>query len=141
MELTVGRTYKDFISLVARARNLPVDRVQALAQGRVYTGRQAQSAGLVDSIGGMTEALNQAAQLAKIDGVAPIYWIEEEPGSLEVLLGQLAVQMQSMFAESAVSWIPSSVRMSAMATQEVQSLSQLVKTPGESITHCLCTPQ
>lgn len=53
MGLTVERTYRDFISLVAKARKLPVAKVSNLAQGRVYTGRQAAQLGLVDKLGGL----------------------------------------------------------------------------------------
>lgn len=40
-----------FVAMVARSRNLPVDKVSALADGRVFTGRQARDLGLVDEIG------------------------------------------------------------------------------------------
>jgi protease-4 len=49
--------YDQFVSMVAAGRHLDPDRVRALADGRAYTGRQAQALGLVDEIGGEAEAL------------------------------------------------------------------------------------
>jgi protease-4 len=51
--------YGDFVGKVAAGRNLPVPAVEAIAQGRVWTGRQAQARGLVDSLGGIEEAVEQ----------------------------------------------------------------------------------
>lgn len=49
--------YDMFVSLVAERRNLPRDQVLPLADGRIFTGRQAREVKLIDAIGGETEAL------------------------------------------------------------------------------------
>ena len=49
--------YDMFVSLVAERRNLPRDQVLPLADGRIFTGRQARDVKLIDAIGGETEAL------------------------------------------------------------------------------------
>ena len=56
-------TYKTFIGIVARGRNMPEDRVEALARGRVYTGADAHAAGLVDVLGGFDVALREVKSL------------------------------------------------------------------------------
>lgn len=56
-------TYKTFVSIVARGRNMPEDRVEALARGRVYTGADAHAAGLVDVLGGFDTALREVKAL------------------------------------------------------------------------------
>jgi protease-4 len=53
----VDDIYAMFVELVAERRKLPPEKVKALADGRVYTGRQALANGLVDAIGGEAEAL------------------------------------------------------------------------------------
>ncbi len=52
----VDDMYNMFQDMVAQRRNLPRERVHELADGRVFTGRQAKAAGLIDQIGGETEA-------------------------------------------------------------------------------------
>ena len=56
--------YSDFIGKVAASRHLSEPAVAAAAQGRVWTGRQAQALGLVDQIGGLERALDEAKVLA-----------------------------------------------------------------------------
>jgi protease-4 len=66
IQASVNRVYDDFISLVATGRRLGADSVQAMAQGRVYTGRQALGLGLVDRLGTEEDALACASRLAKV---------------------------------------------------------------------------
>ena len=61
------RIYADFTSLVADARDLSPDEVDALARGRVWTGAQALELGLVDSLGGLDVAIARALELAEED--------------------------------------------------------------------------
>jgi protease-4 len=58
--------YRDFVDKVAAARRLSPEAVAAAAEGRVWTGRQAWTRGLVDELGGLEEALAAAKALAAI---------------------------------------------------------------------------
>jgi len=58
--------YGDFISRVAANRNMDIELVESLAQGRVYSGLGALNAGLIDSIGGIDDAVRIAKELAEI---------------------------------------------------------------------------
>jgi protease-4 len=58
--------YADFVAKVAAGRNMSAEAVEAIAQGRVYSGVKAQEAGLVDHVGGIVEAFKMARELAKI---------------------------------------------------------------------------
>ena len=58
--------YRDFIPKVAKGRNKDVQSVDAVGQGRVWTGAQAKDHGLVDEFGGLDKAIEVAKQLAKI---------------------------------------------------------------------------
>lgn len=57
-----------FKEAVAKARGLDMQRVEEISDGRVYTGRQALALGLVDELGGFTEAVKQAAKMGNITG-------------------------------------------------------------------------
>lgn len=60
----MDRIYNGFVARVAAGRHLPEARVREIAKGRVWTGEQAKSLGLVDSLGGFYDAVREAKQLA-----------------------------------------------------------------------------
>jgi protease-4 len=71
LEAGVSSTYRDFLARVAEARRMPVARVDAIAQGRVWDGGAGRQIGLIDQFGGLDEALGWAAAQA---GLAPGTW-------------------------------------------------------------------
>ncbi len=64
----VDDTYEQFIEAVAVEREIPLEQVRKIADGRVYTGRQALNNGLVDVIGDLDDAVNIAGKMAGIKG-------------------------------------------------------------------------
>jgi protease-4 len=72
----VNRIYDLFLDKVSKARHLSKERVQAIAQGRVWSGYDAKKIGLVDQIGGLEDAVKYTAQLAKL---GDNWQIEEYP--------------------------------------------------------------
>ena len=63
----IDATYETFLQRVADGREMSRDDVHAIAQGRVWTGRQAKDRGLVDELGGLMRALELAKEQAGID--------------------------------------------------------------------------
>jgi len=64
MQANVERTYSTFTGVVAAGRNMRQTAVDSIGQGRVWSGTDAAKIGLVDSFGGLTDAINKAASLA-----------------------------------------------------------------------------
>lgn len=64
----IGYIYEQFLERVAAARNLPLEEVERLGRGRVWTGRQARELKLVDELGGLFQAMEAARELA---GISP----------------------------------------------------------------------
>ena len=64
---SIEHVYDTFKQRVADGRNLSLEEVEALAQGRVWTGLQAKKNGLVDELGGLGAAIEAAAVLAEIE--------------------------------------------------------------------------
>ena len=62
---SVEHIYKTFVSHVAVGRKMTVAQVDSIGQGRVWSGEQALKIGLVDKIGGLDDAIKEAASLAK----------------------------------------------------------------------------
>ncbi len=63
----VDKTYESFTAKAAQGRNMPQDRIKELGQGRVWTGLQARENHLVDEIGGLDDAVKEAAKMAKLE--------------------------------------------------------------------------
>ena len=70
MQASVERIYDQFTSLVAAGREMTVEEVDAIAQGRVWTGAEALEIGLVDEIGTLEDAIEYAAM--SIEGVTSV---------------------------------------------------------------------
>ena len=137
MELSVARIYRDFISLVAKGRKMDEQKVAALAQGRVFTGRQAIDMGLADTLGGLDVALARAAEMANVPG-AQAEFIERDGSGLSVMVMRLMrrAMVETGFAEA--------MRLATPAVQVLEPVQRLQQTVSGSMplyAHCLCTPQ
>ncbi|CAO5181253.1 protease IV [Frankia sp. AiPs1] len=84
LEEFLDRVYADFIDKVAAARGLSRDRVHELARGRVWTGADAHRHGLIDELGGLSEALRLAWSRAGMpDGQTPRVRLAPRPSVLD----------------------------------------------------------
>ncbi|GGI74555.1 protease [Shewanella hanedai] len=63
----IERGYSDFISLVSTERDMSLEYVDSIAQGRVWSGKKAVSLGLVDELGDLKQAVAKAAEMAELD--------------------------------------------------------------------------
>lgn len=72
VEEQMQATYELFLTRVAEGRQSTRDKIDAVAQGRVWTGRQARELGLVDELGGLDRAIALAKDRAKIDADASV---------------------------------------------------------------------
>ncbi len=90
LDRIIQEAYEEFVQVVADGRHLPVERVRALADGRIYTGRQAVQLGLVDELGGYRDALAVAGQLAGLGGEPPVRVYSAPPSLWEALSGTTA---------------------------------------------------
>jgi protease IV len=72
LEAWLDHIYADFVAKVAAGRRLPVEQVDAVARGRVWTGADALERGLVDELGGLERAAAAARQRAGLPADAPL---------------------------------------------------------------------
>ncbi|HUX95470.1 MAG TPA: signal peptide peptidase SppA [Bacteroidales bacterium] len=75
MQMSIEKTYSEFVSKVSEGRELSFTEVDNIGQGRVWSGTSAKKIGLVDEIGGLKDAIKGAAELAGIEK----YKIKELP--------------------------------------------------------------
>lgn len=67
LQSLIDSSYHQFVSTIAESRNLPLETVKSFADGRIFTGEQAVSLGIVDKLGSEDDARRLAAQLAGLD--------------------------------------------------------------------------
>jgi len=101
----MDRIYGNFIARVAEGRKLPVERVREIAKGRVWTGAQARSLGLVDEVGGFYQAVDKAKSLAGLEGDVPLRRMTPSEGAFEALQKALGVSASSARTLAAAAWV------------------------------------
>ncbi|MFG6096561.1 signal peptide peptidase SppA [Leptothoe sp. ISB3NOV94-8A] len=120
----VNTLYDRFVSLVADGRELPKEKINQVAQGRVWSGTDAQSANLVDQMGGLNDAIAAAAEAAELDD-----WHVEElpkPPSFEEQL------FESLFGVGVVTrlpWAQDPISQEAMKLREDLTLLKTLNDP------------
>jgi len=140
----VDHTYVDFTTKVAAARKTTPDKIDAVAQGRVWTGTQAKERGLVDTIGMFGDAIRSAAKRAKLGDQPRVVYIEREPGKFAQLLamvntriaGAVGAEIDSRIG-SALGVAPAALRS---ATRDLGWVSDIVerRKPFAAVVHCFC---
>lgn len=117
---SIDEVYNAFVNKVAVGRKQDPQHVFAIAQGRVYTGLEASKLGLVDKLGGLTDAVREAKILAKLDPelLYPLNRYEPEDESLvDCLMGGSAWQCMKDF------------RQGTKTSLETLTVNPLLKTP------------
>ena len=139
-QLVIEEGYDDFIGRVATYRGMEKEEVDAVGQGRVWTGADALRHGLVDELGGMDEAIAFAAEL--VDLPEDDYgrkWIRIELSSTEQMIIDLlgtakSFGLQLDFLQSR----PSSLQRIAAKLEEVLAPLTEFDDPKGVYAHCLC---
>lgn len=91
MQETLDNVHQQFIQAVAEGRKLDRTKVIPLADGRIMTGEQAKNLGLVDRMGNLEDAIDEASKLAGIEGKPQIIYPKRKRPSLwEFLLRDMA---------------------------------------------------
>ena len=113
---SVKRVYGTFTKNVSDGRNIPVDSVDAIGQGRVWAGTDALKIGLVDEIGGLSDALAEAANLASLD----LYSITEYPKSEDDFASMFGGLSGVLMSESGIQsnpWVKKWIESMSTLTQ------------------------
>ncbi len=121
----VNDFYTVFVDRVALTRRLPAEEVRKIAEGRIYTGRQALSIGLIDELGGLADAIESARGMANIPASAELKIVHyPRPGSLGEVFESLSTAGASTMASTA---------SEGSATQLLSMLQQaMLPAPGVS---------
>ena len=82
LQKLVDNVHQQFVRDVARGRHMKAEKVQEVADGRIFTGEQAMELGLVDELGDLKDAINGAAKMAAIEGEPKVIYPEKKKKSL-----------------------------------------------------------
>ena len=85
----VDEVYSDFLRKVAEGRNQPLDKIEKIAEGRVWSGADALELGLVDELGGLEKAIAHAAKMADMNEGAQVKDYPKPTDFLEELMKNL----------------------------------------------------
>ena len=115
----VDEIYDQFVYSVSAVRRMETSKVRAIADGRIYTGRQAKNIGLVDELGDYYDALAAAGTLAKIqlgkDGLPPVKEREKQQPWEYFLSAEIANLIKSQVMQQ----LPSGLLGTAPAVQNM----------------------
>jgi len=142
IQTSVAHSYNEFIRLAAAARKMTPERMNELAQGRVWTGRQARDHQLVDRLGGYTDALKAAAVRAKLGEDFRVVYIEIEPRGIDRLLAVLFGETARSF-QAKLGLLPDFVDRGVVdqLRRDLAWLQRAASNPFAVVAHCLCEPR
>ena len=103
LQSVMDDVHKQFIEAVAEGRGLDVAAVQALADGRIFTGRQAKASKLVDELGDLEAAIQLAADVAGIEGEPKVIEPRRRFSIRELIESRLSVLFPKLDLYSGVS--------------------------------------
>ncbi|WP_456397618.1 signal peptide peptidase SppA [Desulfurobacterium sp.] len=87
----INDTYQQFLEAVSKGRGIPIDKLKPIADGRIFSGREAQKLGLVDELGDLQKAVFIAKKLSHSPDAKPFEVKKEQPFIDKILGGQVSV--------------------------------------------------
>jgi protease-4 len=107
----IDSVYHQFVNAVAHSRQIPVEKVTAIADGRIFSGEQAKEIGLVDSLGGLEDAVAMAGKAGGIKGDPVVIYPKKKRFSLlEFLLGRSVEELINTVSGIPFWWLSSSLK-------------------------------
>jgi protease-4 len=138
LQQSIEHEYRRFIGMVAKSRKQDVAAIDAIAQGRVWSGVDAKRLGLVDQLGGYEDAVKLAAQLAKLGKNYDVEYYDVAVG----LGAALGLRVQASIARLLAPLVPQSMwpKLLARGVQpvvaEIERVSRL-SDPRNTYMYCL----
>jgi protease-4 len=137
----IDKGYRDFVGNVAKARGKDFAAIDAIAQGRVWTGQQALDRGLVDKIGSLDDAIRDAAQQANLGEDFKVRYAEKPMGAFERFLTNVG---DSTETHVALSWglrLPSWVAELPRLAPEFALFRTAEAGKPHVYAYCFCSPR
>jgi protease-4 len=147
IQTSVNHIYSDFTTRAAAARKTTPEKIDEVAQGRVWTGVQAKERGLVDRLGTYQDALKTAAEKAKLGPDHRVVYIEREVSKFDKLLEMFGGSVAYAVTDALAPYVKASVAptglplgVAAETAKDLNWLNEVAaqRKPFAAVTHCLC---
>ena len=143
VQASVTHIYADFTAKAAAARKTTPEKIDEVAQGRVWTGAQARERGLVDRLGSYGDALKSAATRARLEDGYRVVYMERDPGKLARLLdmfGGAAARVVGEHIDARLTSVGVPPGLANGVRRDLGWLAEVAdrRKPFMAITHCLC---
>jgi protease-4 len=139
IQANIDHVYADFTGKAAAARKTTPQQIDAVGQGRVWTGLQAKERGLVDRTGSYEDALQAARTRAKLKPDSRVLYLDRDPGKLEQLVALLGARIAAAVGTPPA--LPGAAEQLWRSVQQDWSMVADVADghkPFTALTHCLC---
>lgn len=136
MQLSIENGYKRFIGLVAASRKSTPEQVDKIAQGHVWTGQDAKSNGLVDSLGDFDDAVAKAAELAKLKQWHVEYY-QDEPTFFDRVMNSMSGTVSAALPDALQAWLPAPVASAANVVKAESDKLAAFNDPQNRYAFCL----
>ena len=143
---SINHVYGDFISIAAKARKTTPEKINEVAQGRVWTGLQAKDRNLVDRIGSYRDALASAAKRANLGADYRVAYIERETSTVDRVIGMFGAKAMASLGLGehvklglAATGLPPQAALGIASDLSWLSSITREQKPFMALTHCLCT--
>ena len=141
IQAIIDKGYRDFVGGVAKARGKEYDAIDTIAQGRVWTGQQAQERGLVDQLGGLREAIADAAQRAKLGKTPAVHYVEAPVSAITQMMINASDSSASIALRAYGVQLPSWVAQLPAMAPELKLLKNAQSGKPNVYAYCFCEPR
>lgn len=145
IQSSVDHIYDEFTAKTAAARKSSPRQIDAVAQGRVWTGRQALVRGLVDRTGSFQDAVQDAASRAHLGQAYHLEYLDPEPAGITQWLQRLDNTLATLLGRQALSVRLDATSLPFLRDETVRDATGLLSRLSEAgaphflaLTHCLC---
>ena len=141
IQSVINKGYRDFVGHVAAARGKSFEAIDAVAQGRVWSGKQALDRGLVDQLGGLADATRLAATMARLGKNYRVEYVQRPLSRLENLLLNFGQGQGGALVQALGIKLPSAWLSMANLPPELKMLTRLKPGRPQVMAYCFCKVQ
>ena len=141
LQSVINSGYQDFIGKVAASRKKTPEEIDGVGQGRVWSGSQALERGLVDQLGGLNDAIADAAKRADLGSDYQLVYVEKELSGFEKFMTSFAARARSMVSASiADALLPGWMQphVNGELARDMAILKGWEKRPMATYAYCFC---
>ena len=140
LQSSVENAYQRFVGAAAKARDRKVEEIDSIAQGKVWSGKDAKAAGLIDDFGNVDDAIRIAAELASLGPHHGTRWVEQSSDWRDALALKMGATAARFVAWTGFAPLEPPIPGAALLRAEVKHLERMRALQGRPLYFCGCEP-